>query len=130
MTQGNHPIQFPKMPIPKGVYYPMCSMNLAFKRKMIPHIFHAPWALGVNRFDDIFAGVESKRVIDLEGWAAVTGYARVNHQRESNVFTNLKHEAPGIELNETFWQYDEKHPYFRIYREKLAMWHKFCDQYA
>jgi len=125
LVRGNPPVEFYKGPIPKGVYYPMCSMNLAFKRKMLPYIFHAPWAIGINRFDDIFAGITSKREIDKRGWAAVSGYARVNHQRASNVFANLKHEAPGIELNETFWQGDESHPYFKIYRKKLKLWQEF-----
>ncbi len=126
LAKGSHrPIEFYKGPVPKGIYYPMCSMNLAFKRKMLPHIFHAPWALGVNRFDDIFTGIESKREMDKNGWAAVTGYARVHHERASNVHENIKHEAPGIELNETFWKGDESHQYFKIYREKLKIWQEF-----
>jgi reversibly glycosylated polypeptide/UDP-arabinopyranose mutase len=126
LVKGSHqPIEFYRGAIPKGIYYPMCSMNLAFKRKMLPYIFHAPWALGINRFDDIFTGITSKRVIDKKGWAAVTGYARVHHERASNTFTNLKHEAPGIELLETFWKGDESHPYFKIYKEKLKTWQKF-----
>lgn len=125
LVKGNHPIEFYKGPIPKGIYYPMCSMNLAFKRKMLPYIFHAPWVMGVNRFDDIFAGIESKREIDKHNWAAVTGFAAVNHERASNVFKNLKDEAPGIELNETFWQGDESHPYFKDYRQRYKIWQQF-----
>lgn len=117
--------EYYKGPIPKGVYYPMCSMNLAFKRKALPYLYHAPWALGVNRFDDILTGVESKREIDSQGWAAVSGYARVHHDRASNVYTNLQNEAPGMYLNERFWQRDESHPYFAIYREKYGLWRKF-----
>lgn len=129
LVRGSHyPAEFYRGPIPKGVYYPMCSMNLAFKRKMLPHIFHAPWALGINRFDDIFTGIVSKREIDKNGWAAVTGYARVHHERASNTFTNLKHEAPGIELLETFWAGDDSHPYFKIYKEKLQTWQTFLNQ--
>lgn len=127
LVLGSHrPTEFYKGVIPKGVYYPMCSMNLAFKMKMLPYIFHAPWALGINRFDDIFTGITSKDVIDARGWAAVTGYARVNHERASNTFKNLKDEAPGIELNETFWNGDARHPYFKIYRDKLKIWQDFC----
>ncbi len=94
---------------------------------MLPYIFHAPWALGINRFDDIFAGIVSKREIDKKGWAAVTGYARVHHERASNTFTNLKHEAPGIELLEAYWRGDETHPYFKIYKEKLGTWQKYLS---
>ena len=126
LVLGAHrPTEFYRGPIPKGVYYPMCSMNLAFKRKMLPYIYHAPWALGINRYDDILAGIESKREIDAHGWAAVTGYARVHHERASNVFANLRNEAPGLELNETFWSGTEEHPYFKIYRKKYKTWKKF-----
>lgn len=126
LVLGSHrPVEFYKGPIPKGVYYPMCSMNLAFKRKMLPYIYHAPWALGINRFDDILTGVECKREIDARGWAAVSGYARVHHERASNVFTNLRNEAPGMELNEHFWEGDEDHEYFKIYREKYQIWQDF-----
>lgn len=122
---ARRPTKFYVGAIPKGIYYPMCSMNLAFKRKMLPYIYHAPWHMGINRFDDIFAGITSKRVIDEKGWAVVSGYAAVLHDRASNTFKNLKDEAPGIELNETFWQGDEKHPYFKVYREKLTRWQEF-----
>lgn len=125
LVKGNHPVEFYKGPIPKGIYYPMCCMNLAFKVKMLPTIYHAPWALNVHRFDDMFAGITSKREVDKQGWAVVTGYARVNHQRESNVFKNLINEGLGIKLNETYWQGDESHPYFKIYNQKLDIWQKF-----
>ncbi len=125
---GKRPIDFYRGPIPKGIYYPMCSMNLAFKRKMLPYIFHAPWLMGINRFDDIFTGIVSKREIDKQGWAAVTGFATVNHERASNVFKNLKNEAPGIELNETFWQGDESHPYFKEYMIKYEVWKEFIKK--
>lgn len=122
---SRHPASFYRGPIPKGVYYPMCSMNLAFRRCMLPYIFHAPWALGVHRFDDIFTGIISKREIDKQGWAVVTGYAIVNHDRASNVFKNLQDEAKGIFLNETFWKGDEEHEYFALYRDKLKIWQEF-----
>lgn len=126
LVLGSHrPAEFYKGPIPKGIYYPMCSMNLAFKRKMLPYIYHAPKALGVVRANDIFAGILSKREIDSHGWAAVTGYSRVLHERASNVFKNLQEEAVELELYETFWQGNEEHPYFKIYREKYAIWQEF-----
>lgn len=121
-------VSFYKGPIPKGIYYPMCSMNLAFKRKVLPYIFQAPWALGINRFDDIFAGIVSKREIDQHGWAVVSGYAVVSHEKASDPFKNLKNEASGIELNEIFWKGDETHPYFKDYRKRYRLWQEFIKK--
>lgn len=127
LVMGNRPVTFPKMPIPKGVLYPMCGMNIAFKRQMLPHMYQAPFWLehGLGRVDDIICGVTSKRVIDENGWAAVTGYARVFHERASNVYKNLKLEAASIELFEQMAAGDESHPYFEMYRKKLAIWQEF-----
>lgn len=126
LVKGSHRyVEFFRGPVPKGIYFPVCSMNLAFKRKLLPYIYQAPWVLGVHRFDDILTGVECKREIDKRGWAAVTGYARVHHERASNVFTNLKHEATGMDLNERFWQGDENHPYFKQYRKMYKRWQDY-----
>ena len=105
-------------------------MNLAFKPQVLPYIYMAPMGekAGIWRFDDIWSGVVTKRAIDENKWAAVTGYARVNHQRASNVWTNIKHEGTGLELNETFWKGDEKDPYFKLYRDKLARWKEFLEK--
>jgi hypothetical protein len=120
-------VDFPKCPIPKGIYFPLGIMNVAFKRKLLPHMYLAPPVprLKVGRNDDIYMGVLAKRAIDEEGWAAVTGYARVHHRRASDAHKNLKLEAKTIELMDSFWQGDESHPYFKIYRKKLKLWQEF-----
>lgn len=122
-------VTFPKMPIPRGALFPMCGMNIAFKRKMLPFMYQAPFWLeqGIGRVDDILCGIYAKKVIDEEGWAAVTGYARVWHERASNVYKNLKLEAASIELFEQAAVGDESHPYFNIYKPKLELWQKFCS---
>lgn len=120
---GNRPVDFYTGPIPKGVNYPMCVMNLAFKRKMLPYMYQAPMGekVGVDRFADIWCGIESKKVIDKNGWAVVTGYSAIEHRRASNVFENLVKEAKGIQMNES---YGEDH-YFKIYEEKRNRWEEF-----
>ncbi len=129
LVNGNKDVTFYKGVIPKGVYYPMCGMNIAFKRKMLPYMYFAPmgYRVGMDRFADIWLGVTSKRIIDRNGWAVVSGYAKVKHERASNVFKNLQKEAKGLELNETFWQGDEKDPYFKLYRENRKRWEKFIN---
>lgn len=130
LVRGSHrPVDFPRMPVPKGIYFPMCIMNVAFKRKMLPYMYQAPPApkMNIGRADDIFCGILAKREIDKQGWAAVTGYARVHHERASNVYKNLNLEAKTIELMEGLWQHDESHPYFKLYRKKLKQWQDFLE---
>ncbi len=92
--------------VPLHNYFPQCGMNLAFRRELAPAMYfglHGPdW--GIDRFDDIFAGILAKRVLDHLGKAAVTGAPSVEHRRQSDVYANLRKEAPGMELNENLWQ--------------------------
>lgn len=124
-----HEVYFNNGAIPKGIFYPMCGMNIAFKRKMLPYMYFAPmgYKVGLDRFADIWCGINSKKEIDKRGWAVVTGQATVLHKRASNVFTNLKKEAPGLELNETYWMGDtsKNEEYFKRYHSSYKRWQKF-----
>ena len=59
LLKGDTKVEFYKGVIPKGIYFPMCGMNLAFRREAIPYIFFAPVGKfkGAERWDDIFAGI-------------------------------------------------------------------------
>jgi reversibly glycosylated polypeptide/UDP-arabinopyranose mutase len=131
LVNGNLPVEFYRGPIPRGVYFPMCGMNLAFKRKLLPYVYYAPmgYRVGLDRFADIWLGVLLKDIIDKRGWAVVSGYAPVRHERASNVWTNLKKEASGLELNEGFWQGKEDNPYFKEYRQARKRWEKLIKKY-
>ncbi len=101
--------------IPQHAYYPMCSMNLAFRAEITP-IMYFPlmgedtkgkkW--GYDRFDDIWAGIFSKKIMDHLGYGVVNGAPFVRHDKASNVFSNLKKEAKGIEANEHLWELVDK----------------------
>lgn len=97
--------------IPKNLYYPMCGMNLSWKPEATPGLYFLlmgenadgeSW--GFDRFGDIWAGIIFKKIADHLGYAITSGYPTVWHDRISDAFTNLKKEAPGIEINETFWE--------------------------
>lgn len=92
--------------IPKNNFYPMCGMNLAWLSELTPlmyfGIFGPDW--GFDQYDDIWAGVLSKKVCDHLGYAVRSGYPSVEHRKQSNVYTNLKKQAPGLEMNENFWK--------------------------
>ena len=88
--------------IPHGVFYPMCSMNVAFDRELIGPAFMQglmgdgqPWA----RYEDMFAGWASKVVLDHLGFGVKSGAPYIYHNKASNPFTNLKKEYKGL-----WWQ--------------------------
>ena len=97
--------------IPKNYFFPMCSMNLAFKTKITP-IMYFPlmgydkngkyW--GYDRFDDIWAGIFAKKIIDHLGFSVVNGSPFVEHKKASDPFKNLQKEAKGIEINEILYK--------------------------
>jgi len=77
----------------------------------------------LDRFGDIWLGINLKRTCDDNGWAIATGYSTIRHDRASNVFKNLQKEAKGLELNETYWQGNEDDDYFLTYNECRKRWY-------
>jgi reversibly glycosylated polypeptide/UDP-arabinopyranose mutase len=63
---------------------------------------------GHDRFDDIWAGVFAKKIIDHLDLAVVNGSPFVEHKKASNVFTNLLKEAKGIQTIEILYQNVDK----------------------
>lgn len=113
-----------KMPIPKGVLFPVCVMNVAFKAKVLPFYYQAPMFGDINRFADIWSGIEMKRAIDNNNWCAVSGYATIYHNRASNPFVNLVKEARGISMNEEYG----KDGYFKLYQKNIKLWQQFLEE--
>jgi reversibly glycosylated polypeptide/UDP-arabinopyranose mutase len=92
--------------IPRGTYFPMSGMNLAFRPEVTPMLYFLlqgrEWAY--DRFDDIWAGVIAKKICDHLDLAICSGEPVVDHRRASNVYKNLQKEAAGIEANEVLWR--------------------------
>ena len=121
LIKGNRPIEFYKGVIPKGCLFPLCAMNFAFKTKILPYIYQAPMFDGINRFADIWGGIECKKDLDKMDLAVVTGYAMVKHRRASNVFDNIVNEAKGLRMNEHYGE----DKYFKTYKLKRNRWKKW-----
>lgn len=92
--------------IPRWNFFPMCGMNLAWRSELTPAMYFGLFGpeYGFDQYDDIWAGVLVKKILDHLGWAAVSGYPSVRHARQSDVFVNLRKQAPGLEMNEHFWR--------------------------
>lgn len=115
-------ITYYKGVVPKGALFPLCAMNFAFKSCVLPYIYQAPMYGDINRFADIWGGIEAKKSIDRKGWAVVTGYSTINHTRASNVFVNLIKESRGLQMNENYG----KDPYFEVFFKKRKRWETLC----
>ncbi len=88
-------------------YLTVCSMNLAFRREVIPAFYQLPmddneWDVG--RFDDIWSGVFLKRACDVLGKQIYNGYPLCEHNKAArSTFDDLTNEVAGLELNEHLW---------------------------
>lgn len=96
--------------IPYNNYFPMCGMNLAFKREVAPAMYFM--LMGKNypydRFDDIWAGIFVKKICDHLEKVITNGLPYIRHIKASNKWVNLIKEAPGLEINEWLWKEVDK----------------------
>ena len=127
-------VEFYKGVIPKGIYAPICGMNLAFRREALPYIYFAPVGKfkGAERWDDIYMGIMVIKKFAELNWAITTGYAKVLHARASNPFTSLAKEAIGILHGEEFYKDPENYkgdPWFDEFREKTKAWYELTKYY-
>jgi len=97
--------------VPFGYFFPMSSMNLAFVREVVPLMYFLlmgsspeglPW--GFDRFDDIWAGLFAKKILDHLGLSVVNGSPFVEHRKASDPHKNLIKEKRGLAVNETLWK--------------------------
>jgi hypothetical protein len=92
----------------RGNYLTVCSMNLAFRREVVPAFYQLPmddnpWDVG--RFDDIWSGLFLKRAADLLGKRIYNGGPLCEHNKAPrSTFGDLTNEVPGLELNEHVWE--------------------------
>jgi len=92
----------------RGNYLTVCSMNLAFRREVIPAFYQLPmddneWDVG--RFDDIWSGLFLKRAADVLGKRIYNGGPLCEHNKAArSTFDDLANEVAGLELNEHVWE--------------------------
>ncbi len=104
-TEADYADEFVAAP---GDYLTVCSMNLAFRREVVPAFYQLPmddneWDVG--RFDDIWSGVFLKRACDVLGKQILNGYPLCRHDKAPrSTFDDLQNEVAGLELNEHLWK--------------------------
>jgi len=92
----------------EGDFLTVCSMNLSFRREIIPAFYQFPmddneW--GIGRFDDIWSGLTLKKAADMLDKSILNGHPLCEHNKaERSTFKDLTNEVPALELNEHFWE--------------------------
>jgi len=97
-------------PVMPGYYYPMCAMNLFFRVKAVPMMYFLLMGskYNIDRFDDIWCGIVSKKICDHLGYLVRAGKPSLIHERASNVWINIEKEWTGLKMNEDFWKIIDK----------------------
>lgn len=95
-------------PIPKGVLFPLCGMNVMVRKEALPYLYFAPMGPdsgveGLNRFADIWMGLWVQKMFAKHGWACYSGASTVLHTRKSDARKNFEQEKLGREWNEYLW---------------------------
>lgn len=94
--------------IPPGMAFPLCAMNVCYRREAIPIAYNLLMGMtphGFDRFDDIWSGLFLKRILDHAGMYVTSGSPMVRHTKASNPFANLRKEAGALEVHEHLWEF-------------------------
>lgn len=90
----------------KGTYIALCSMNTAFRAKIVPGFYQLYMKqYGIDRFDDIWSGIFLKKIADHLGDNISLGAPLAFHdKRPRDVHQDIDAEMHGIAINETLWR--------------------------
>jgi hypothetical protein len=94
--------------IPAGNLISVCSMNMQFRRSLIPAVYQLPMHIEVlpgwvvDRYADIWGGFILKLLMDLRGDIMVAGEPMITHMKEGDYRRNIWQEHLGHLLNDEF----------------------------
>jgi reversibly glycosylated polypeptide / UDP-arabinopyranose mutase len=129
--------------IPKGCYFSMCGMNLAWKPEMTPGMYFPLMGkyngYEIDRSGDIFCGYAIKKVCDHNDWGIITGKPFCHHTRASNPWQNLIKEDKFYRYQELFLTSLEgksqkgntdEVKWCDDMRKAYDIWGKLCESYS
>ncbi len=100
----------PSVVIEKGKLISVCSMNMQFRRELIPVVYQLPMHVEVmpnwvvDRYGDIWGGFILKTLMDLNGENMAVGEPMINHLKEGNYTRNIWQEHVCHLINDEFLQ--------------------------
>jgi hypothetical protein len=94
--------------VPDGALISVCSMNMQFRRELIPAIYQLPMHVEVmpgwviDRYGDIWGGFILKTLMDLKGELMAVGGPMIRHLKEGSYERNIWQEHTGHLVNDEF----------------------------
>ncbi|MFY0617482.1 hypothetical protein [Shimia sp.] len=94
--------------VPNGSLVSACSMNMIFRRELIPAVYQLPMAVDVmpgwkiDRYGDIWGGFITKMLMDLKGHDYTVGGPMISHLKEGNSIRNIWQEHICHLVNDEF----------------------------
>jgi len=98
----------PSVVVPPGALISVCSMNMQFRRRVLPAAYQLPMHVEVmpgwviDRYGDIWGGHILKTLMDLKGDALVTGEPMVAHRKAGDARRNSWQEHICHMVNDEF----------------------------
>lgn len=97
--------------IPPGALVSVCSMNMQFRRTVLPAVFQLPMHVSVmpgwcvDRYGDIWGGFILKKLIDIRNDHMTVGMPMIHHKKESKYITNIYQEHICHLINDEFIEF-------------------------
>jgi hypothetical protein len=107
----NHPdaqLRHPSVIVPPGKLASLCSMNMHFRKEVIPAIYQLPmhvetfpnWV--IDRYGDIWGGFILEALMDIRGDALAVGGPMIRHEKEGKYERNIWQEHLCHLVNDEF----------------------------
>jgi hypothetical protein len=91
-------LEHPSVVVPAGSLVSVCSMNMVFRREVIPAAYQLPMAVDVmdgwrvDRYGDIWGGFFLKAILDRKGDVMAVGGPMIRHLKEGPYERNIWQE--------------------------------------
>jgi hypothetical protein len=97
--------------VPSGAYISACSMNMHFRRELIPAMYQMLMPVKVmphwtvDRYGDIWGGFVMKMLVDRAGDRVAIGEPMIEHVKEGDFTRNIRQEHIAHLINDEFIGY-------------------------
>ena len=101
-------LQHESVTVPPGQLVSVCSMNMIFRREVVPAAYQLPMHVEVmpgwviDRYGDIWGGFVLKKLLDHLGEALAVGAPMIRHLKEGDISRNIWQEHLCHMVNDEF----------------------------